>query len=103
MNIMFINPPDKSEIQEFLGAHAPLLGFGSMSYQLEREGHSIEILDCPTLGLNLFDAAKFVGKVDPDVIGLTSSAGALLFLEIYLQLASFCPKNFLVPRLIELL
>ena len=71
MNIMFINPPYKSKIQEFLGAHALLLGFGSMNYQLEREGHSIEILDCPTLGLNLSDAEKFVGKVDPDVVGIT--------------------------------
>jgi anaerobic magnesium-protoporphyrin IX monomethyl ester cyclase len=73
MNILFINPPYKSKIQEFLGANAPLLGFGSMSYQLEREGHNIEILDCPTLGLNLSNAAMFVGKVDPDVVGITST------------------------------
>ena len=46
MNILFINSPYKSKIQEFLGAHAPLLGFGSMNYQLEREGLSIEILNC---------------------------------------------------------
>jgi radical SAM superfamily enzyme YgiQ (UPF0313 family) len=73
MNIMFVNPPYKSKIQEFLGAHTPLLGFGSMGYQLEREGHNIEILDCPTLGLNLSNATKFVGKVDPDVVGITST------------------------------
>ncbi len=73
MNILFINPPYKSKIQEFLGAHAPLLGFGSMSHQMEREGHRIEILDCPTLGLNLSDVVKFMGKVDPDVIGITST------------------------------
>ncbi|MEE8570755.1 MAG: radical SAM protein [Candidatus Bathyarchaeia archaeon] len=73
MNILFINPPYKSKIQEFLGAHAPLLGFGSMSHQMEREGHRIDILDCPTLGLNLSDVVKFMGKVDPDVIGITST------------------------------
>ena len=73
MRILFIDPPYKSAIQEVLGLHGPLLGFGSMSYQLEKEGHEVEILDCPTLGLNLFDAVKSVEKFDPDVVGITST------------------------------
>lgn len=73
MKVLLIDPPYKSKIREFLGARVPPLGLGSISYQLERGGHSVEILDCPTLGLNLSDATKSVGEVDPDIVGITST------------------------------
>jgi radical SAM superfamily enzyme YgiQ (UPF0313 family) len=73
MNVLFINPPYRSRIQEFLGSHGPLLGFGSMSYQLETTGHNTEIVDCPTLGLDLDAATKCVVKFDPDVVGITAT------------------------------
>ena len=73
MNVMFINPPYKSKILDFFGASAPLLGFGSMSYQLEQAGHRSEILDCPTLGLSRSDATKVVRQIDPAVVGITST------------------------------
>jgi radical SAM superfamily enzyme YgiQ (UPF0313 family) len=73
MDVLFIEPPYKSTIEQFLGIHGPLLGFGSMAHQLEQEGHRVEILDSPTLGLRLPDLKGFVEKDPPDVVGITST------------------------------
>jgi anaerobic magnesium-protoporphyrin IX monomethyl ester cyclase len=73
MKLLFIEPPYRSTIQQFLGVHGPILGFGSMANQLENEGHDVEILDCPTLGLELSDLKRSISESEPDVVGITST------------------------------
>lgn len=73
MKILFIEPPYRSTIEQLLGVHGPLLGFGSMAYQLEEEGHDVEILDCPTLGLTFSDLKRLMSDREPDVVGITST------------------------------
>lgn len=73
MKILFIEPPFKSTIQQVLGTPGPLLGFGSMCYQLEKQGHDVEIFDCPTLGLDFYTVVKFVETLHPDMVGISST------------------------------
>lgn len=73
MDIVFVEPPFKSTIQEVLGTAGPLLGFGSMCHQLEKQGHTVEIFDCPTLGLDLHTVAKVVETLRPDMVGISST------------------------------
>lgn len=77
MKALLIEPPYKSIIEQALGVHGPLLGLGSIAYQLEQDGHDVRVLDCPTLGLGLTDLKGLVKRHNPDVVGITSTTPSL--------------------------
>jgi radical SAM superfamily enzyme YgiQ (UPF0313 family) len=73
MKVLLIEPPYTSIIEQFLGVHGPLLGFGYIANQLEQDGHDVEILDCPTLRISLNELKLLVAKFNPDVVGITAT------------------------------
>jgi len=44
-----------------------------MCYQLEKQGHNVEILDCQALGLDLKTVTKLVKTKRPDIVGISST------------------------------
>ena len=74
MRVLLAVPPgvEELEIYKVTGIKAPPLGLAYIAAVLERAGHTVKIVDSPTLGL---DKSSFINEVktwSPDVVGLTS-------------------------------
>ena len=80
MKILLLLPPyEKNEIfrnsMKNLGAVLPPLGIAYIAAVLEKEGHTVNIIDGPAmatvLNYGFGDLEKDVVKFNPDVIGLS--------------------------------
>lgn len=74
MRVLLAVPPgiEKLELYKVLGLRAPPLGLAWIAAVLEQGGHTVRIVDSPTLGL---DMASFMNEVKtwhPDAVGLTA-------------------------------
>jgi radical SAM superfamily enzyme YgiQ (UPF0313 family) len=77
-NITFINPPSRHlETSSVLGITAPPLGLAYLASTLEKDGHSVKIIDGSALGIPLLSIEREVKKDKPDIIGVTSTTPAI--------------------------
>jgi len=77
-NITFINPPSRHiETSSLLGITAPPLGLAYLASTLEKDGHSVKIIDALALGIPLPSIEHEVKKDRPDIIGVTSTTPAI--------------------------
>mgnify|MGYP001772637396 CR=1 FL=1 len=60
------------EIYQSIGVRSPPLGLAYIGAVLESAGHEVMILDAPTLGLGVEEAAREVLSWRPDVVGISA-------------------------------
>ena len=71
MHVTFVNPPyPKTAFQ-----HPPLIpmGIGYLAAILEQKGFEVDIIDCQALHLSYDDAQAMFSKLQPDIVGVTST------------------------------
>jgi radical SAM superfamily enzyme YgiQ (UPF0313 family) len=74
MNITLINPASKNvETSSLLGITAPPLGLAYLASTLEKDGHSVKIIDALALGTSLSSIEHEVKKDKPSIVGVTST------------------------------
>jgi radical SAM superfamily enzyme YgiQ (UPF0313 family) len=95
MNITFINPPSKHlETSSLLGITAPPLGLAYLASTLEKDGHSVKIIDAWALGIPPLSIEREVKKDKPDIIGVTSTTPAIRdALTIVETVKNACPDS----------
>lgn len=83
MRVLLLNPPyEKDKIfrksMKELGAVLPPLGLAYIAAVLEKDGHSVKIIDGPALatikGYNFFDLEKDICEFCPEIVGLSGLA-----------------------------
>ena len=74
MKIILLTSPGlrKLEIYQSIGVRAPPLGLAYIASMLEKEGHKVEIIDAPTLGLGVDEVVYMVKKRNPDIVGISA-------------------------------
>lgn len=75
MKVLLINPPTTTDVEtaKVIGLKAPPLGLAYLAAVLEREGYDVKILDSPVLDHSFEDVKREVKKLDPDLVGVTST------------------------------
>jgi radical SAM superfamily enzyme YgiQ (UPF0313 family) len=77
MKVVLVNPPMESDLKSKLGLLGPPLGLAYLSSLLERDGHDVRILDCPALGLGKEGIQKELERLDPELVGVTSTTASI--------------------------
>lgn len=74
MKVLLAVPPgiEKMELYKVLGLRAPPLGLAWIAAVLEQGGHSVRIIDSPTIGIDLTAFINEMRTWHPDVVGITS-------------------------------
>ncbi len=77
MKVILIFPPQSLEERYShnvgnVGGFLPPLGLCYMAAVLERDGHSVKILDCPANNYTKVDIKKYIEQFKPDVIGIAA-------------------------------
>ena len=71
VRVTLVNPPYPK------GAHAhipfPQLGMGYLAAVLEKNGYTVDVIDCQALKLTLNEVENELHKRQPDIVGLTST------------------------------
>lgn len=75
MKITLVNPPLSFgiEISSVLALKAPPLGLAYLAAVLDKEGHSVDIVDADALGITLSQLKYRIERDQPDVVGVTST------------------------------
>jgi anaerobic magnesium-protoporphyrin IX monomethyl ester cyclase len=70
-NVLLISPPvGKSQLGK---VPMPPLGLASIAAILESNGHKVEILDCPLLGMDFPGLKDAIREKNPDIVGITGT------------------------------
>jgi len=71
MQVTFVNPPYPTGSHR----HPPFipLGIGYLAAVLEKNGYDVNVIDCQALKLTLKEVENELHKLQPDVVGLTST------------------------------
>lgn len=77
MRVLFVLPPSKFALKEAAGITALPLGLAYLASVLEREGHKVKVLDCPTLEYDLKDLEREIKGFSPQVMGITSTTSTI--------------------------
>jgi len=77
MRVLFVLPPSKFALKEAAGITALPLGLAYLASVLEREGHKVKVLDCPTLEYDLKDLEREIKGFRPQVMGITSTTSTI--------------------------
>jgi len=75
VRVLLVNPPTmgSSESYDLLKISMPPLGLAYIAAAAEQEGHSVSILDCAALGLDMSEAEHRIRKSMPEIVGVTST------------------------------
>jgi len=73
MKILLIHPPSKFLLKEKLGIIAIPLGLAYLASPLEKDGHTVKIVDSPSLGYEFDDVKEEIKKFAPEVVGITAT------------------------------
>jgi anaerobic magnesium-protoporphyrin IX monomethyl ester cyclase len=70
VKISLVNPP----LLKGVYRHQPYLplGLAYLAAVLEKNGHTVNVIDCPTLEMNLEKLKAELASTEPDIIGITS-------------------------------
>ncbi|WP_456434656.1 B12-binding domain-containing radical SAM protein [Methanopyrus sp.] len=74
MKVLLVQPPYNDDIRKVLGATAFPVGLLYLSAYLEREGFSVDIVDCPAKGLDIEEVVKRASGYDAVGITVTTPA-----------------------------
>jgi radical SAM superfamily enzyme YgiQ (UPF0313 family) len=78
MNVTLINPPAPHiETSSVLGITVPPLGLAYLAAVLEKEGHSVRIIDAQALGISQPQIKREIAKDQPDILGVTSTTASI--------------------------
>lgn len=75
MNILLINPPldwpDDTKLNSIFFQPVQSLGLGYIAAVLENEGYTVDVLECPALGLNIKNIFSSIKNKEYSIIGLS--------------------------------
>ncbi|MEM2850980.1 MAG: radical SAM protein, partial [Candidatus Bathyarchaeia archaeon] len=78
MNVTLINPPAPHiEIASALDITVPPLGLAYLASILEREEHSVRIIDAQALGISQPQIKREIARGQPDIVGVTSTTATI--------------------------
>lgn len=95
MKITLINPPlsFRIEVSSILALKAPPLGLAYIAAVLEKQGHSVDIVDADALGIPLSQLKHRIERGQPDMVGVTSTTPAVKdALKVVKVAKEACPK-----------
>ncbi len=75
MNVALVNPPQQPRLETFseIGLIVPPLGLAYLAAVLEESDYLVTIIDAPAQGLTFPQLRKELEKLDPDVVGISST------------------------------
>ena len=89
-----VNPPaPQVETFSLLGITVPPLGLAYLAAVLENDGHSVRIIDAPTLNLSLSQIGRELEHDQPDIVGVTSTTPTIYeALSVIRKAKRVCPN-----------
>ncbi len=94
MKIALINPsPVLGEKEQFYGQKWPPLGIILLGTILKEQGHQVKLLDQASNGFSFEEVLKWIKKVDPEIIGITTfTVGFLSSIKISQMVKKWNPN-----------
>ena len=96
LRVALISPPPASQ-WAFVDYQYPLIGLAYLAAVLEKEGHSVMVIDCPPQHLTYGHIDQELSRFQPDIVGITSVTATFnSALKVAQNTKQTCPKALVV-------
>lgn len=96
LRVALISPPPASQ-WAFVDYQYPLIGLAYLAAVLEKEGHSVMVIDCPPQHLTYGHIDQELSRFHPDIVGITSVTATFnSALKVAQNTKQTCPKALVV-------